>query len=290
VKHILIGLSLGLSLVACGGTAPFGLDEADADTATGSSAYLTEDGEFLTLNNISYDPDSDTLQLNNIPFDDPENNYQRITTEAFNNNFDAYDSAPAAGSNEIQYFAVFRRSDSGESQVAAAGTNGYIQFGYGGAGAQRLGNKPTLPSTGIYSYTGEYAGVRTTRVGDATDGVQLVTGTARLQADFGDFDETGAVGGTIRNRTLYTTAGVPVGTLDGFISLADGTIDFENAVIQGTNAVEVAADGTQTSGNWSGVFAGPGGSEIAGALFVEGDEFREVGGVVVNCTTAACNP
>ncbi|MEM6305244.1 MAG: hypothetical protein AAF744_11010 [Pseudomonadota bacterium] len=284
MKRAFFSLAVGASLAACGGTPPFGV-EPGADESV-NSTYLTEANAFMTLNNISYDPATDTLNLNNIPFDDPNNNYERITTENFSNGFDAYTSAPARDSNEIEYFAIFRRSDSGQSQVAAAGTDGYIDFGFGGAGAQRLGAKPTLPTSGVYSYTGEYAAVRTTRPNTPTatnpDRTEFVTGTANLAADFGDFDNVGAVGGTITNRTVYDTSGNPIGALDGFISLANAEIDFENAVIGNSTAVEINGAGNQVgSGTWNGVFAGPGGNEIAGVLFIEGSEVQETGGFVV---------
>ena len=281
MKRILTGLALGLGLSACGGTPPFGGEE-DPDTDAGtSSVYFTEDNDLMTLNNVTYDPNSDTLTLNNIPFDDPDNAYERIRSEAFVNGFDAYQSAPEQGTNEVQYFAVFRRSDSGESQVAAAGTNAYVNFGYGGAGAQRLGARPTLPTSGIYSYNGEYAAVRTTRDG-TNDGVTFVTGDARLRVDFDDFDEVGAAGGTISNRQVYDTSGRRIGALDGFISLVDTTLSFDNSGIATSTATEYDGTGATTgaTGNWEGVFAGPGGAEIAGIVFVEGSGVREVGGFV----------
>lgn len=281
MTRIWMGLALGLGLSACGGTPPFG-GEGGGDTEAGSdSVYFAESNDTMTLNNITYDPTTDTLTLNNIPFDDPDNAYERITQENFSNNFDAYESAPKAGTNEVQYFAVFRRSDSGASQVAAAGTNGYIEFGYGGAGAQRLGNRPNLPSSGIYSYNGEYAAVRTTRDG-TNDGVTFVTGDANLRVDFDDFDVVGAAGGSIGNREVYNVNGQRIGALDGFISLTDTTIDFDNSNIGSATATEIDGTGTTTgaSGNWQGVFAGPNGSEIAGIVFVEGSETREVGGFI----------
>jgi len=281
MTRIWMGLALGFGLSACSGTPPFGGEEnPDAEAGT-NSTYFNEDNPTLSLNNISYDATTDTLTLNNIPYDDPDNAYERIQGENFSNGFDAYQSAPKAGTNEVQYFAVFRRSDSGETQVAAAGTDSYVDFGYGGAGAQRLGARPTLPSSGIYSYNGEYAAVRTTRDGTA-DGVTLITGTANLAVDFDDFDVVGAAGGTINNRQIYNTNGTLVGTLDGFISLADTTIDFANSGIESSTATEYdgAGDPTGAAGNWQGVFAGPGGSEIAGIVFVEGPDVREVGGFV----------
>tara|TARA_R110002110_G_scaffold164531_7_gene364712 strand:+ start:1548 stop:2411 length:864 start_codon:yes stop_codon:yes gene_type:complete len=284
-----MGLALGIGLAGCGGTPPFGgdaVDQGGADDGAGN-VYLDEQGTFLTLNNIAYDPNSDTLTLNNIPFDDPDNAYERITTEKFTNGFDAYQSAPAPGSNEVQYFAVFRRSDSGLTQVAAAGTTAYIQFGYGGAGAQRLGGAPNLPNNGIYSYTGEYAGVRTNLNADANGDnvITYVTGDVQLAVDFDDFDDTGTIGGFVTNRALYDDAGVPMGALDGFISLQDSTIDFENGNVVTADASEVVNGQLVRSGNWEGVLAGPAGSEVAGILFVEGtgnndNGIREVGGFI----------
>jgi len=281
MTRIWTGLVLGLGLSACGGTPPFGGEgDGDADAGT-DSVYFTEQNEFLTLNNITYDRTTDTLTLNNIPFDDPDNAYRRIARENFNNGFDAYESDPAAGTNEVQYFAVFRRSDTGASQVAAAGTNSYVDFGYGGAGAQRLGSQPNLPSSGIYSYNGEYAAVRTTRDG-SNNGVTFVTGDATLRVDFDDFDVDGAAGGTISNRQIYDVNGQALGALDGFISLTDTTIDFDNSSLTSSTATERdgLGEATGAAGNWQGVFAGPGGSEIAGIVFVESSGVREVGGFI----------
>lgn len=287
MKRIIIGLCAATGIAACGGSAPFG-EEGDADDSN-NSVFLTEQNAELTANNISFDEESDTLTINNIPFDDPDNEYERITTENFSNGFDAYQSAPAAGSNEFQYFAVFRRSDSGDSQVAAAGTDEFISFGFGGAGAQRLSGQPGLPSSGIYSYNGEYAAVRTTRTGDGVgNGVQYVTGDIEMTADFGDFDDIGAVSGVITDRELYDTTGQLVGGLDGFISLANGAIDFETSQILASTAVEIRGGDQTASGNWNGVFAGPGGSEIAGIVFVEGGEVRETGGIIATCSGADC--
>lgn len=250
-----------------------------ADQSPGS-VNLSTQGTFLTLNNASYDASSDTLFLNNIPFDDPNNAYARITTEAFANGYDAYESAPAAGTNQVQYYAIFRRSDSGHTQVAAAGTTAYVSFGYGGAIAQRLTSQPTLPTNGIYSYNGEYGAVRTTLgTGGAAHTIQYVIGDATLRLDFDDFDDTGAIGGTVQNRRLYDTTGALIGTLDGFISLQDTTIDTATATVNVANATEFAGTGAATgnTGRWEGVLAGPGGVEIAGILFVEGTSVREAG-------------
>lgn len=282
---------LALCVAACDGN-PFDDDdvddgtETDPDTSSGS-VYLDQNDQ-LVVNNIAYDEDNDILVINNIPFDDGNNEYIRITTESFVNGFDAYESDPEPGSAELQYFAIFRRSDSGETQVAASTSAEYIGFGFGGGGAQRLGDDPSLPTSGLYTYNGEYGAVRTVlnSIGNG-DRVEYVTGDVELAADFGDFDEVGAVNGFVRNRNLYDDTGALIGSAAGAISLANGEIDFDNGTISASTAKALAGDGsTIGEGEWEGVFAGPNGEEIAGILFIDGtdattgESVREIGGIV----------
>ncbi|GGX50181.1 hypothetical protein GCM10007385_18210 [Tateyamaria omphalii] len=260
------------------------------DPNTGTRSVFFGDGTSssnLTVNNVVFDPASDTLVINNIPFDDPDNQYVRITTENFvGSGFDAYQSDPAPGTGEQQYFAIFRRSDTGNSQVTAATSAEFIGFGFGGAGAQRLGADPTLPLNGILTYNGEYGAVRTVLNGVGNgDRVEYVTGDAQLTADFGDFDEVGAVEGRVTNRVLYDDTGAQIATLSDSISLANGEIDFDNGLILSTDAVLLDATGTIAgNGNWEGVFAGPNGEEIAGIVVLETTDntTREIGGIVAN--------
>jgi hypothetical protein len=276
-----LAMSVAVCLAGCGDGNPFTDTQEDAPDIAPSSVYFDDQGARLVVNNIGYDPETDQVIINNIPFDDPQNRYDRIGTEAFTNSFDAYESNPAPGTNEIQYFAVFRRT--GNSQVAAAGTNRYIDFGYAGAGAQRLSGLPTLPTTGIYSYNGEYAAVRTTLDPVGGNTIGYVTGDVAMQVDFDDFDGSGAVGAVVSNRTVYDTTGAPIGPLAGFISLQDTDIDFVDRTIVEADATEIDGSGTQVAtGNWSGVFAGPNGEEIAGIVFVNGATTQEVGGLIAN--------
>jgi hypothetical protein len=276
--------ALALGVVACGDGNPFNSDGDPPVVVPAVPVTTFLDGSSdLTANDIVFDAATDTLIINNIPFDDPQNIYERVTTEAFvGSGFDAYQSAPAPGSAELQYFAIFRRSDSGQSQVATTTSAEYIGFGFGGGGAERLGVNPTLPRTGVYTYNGEYGAVRTVLNGVGSgDRVEYVTGNAQLAADFGDFDDIGAVNGIVSNRILYDDTGAQIGTVAGFISLANGEIDFDNGTIQSSTAVELDGTGMQVAtGNWQGLFAGPNGEEIAGVLFVDGASIREVGGIV----------
>lgn len=280
--------ALALGVAACSGN-PFD-DDDDPDTNPDESdgSVFLDQNDRLVVNNIEYDEDNDILVINNIPFDDPNNEYVRVTTEAFVNGFDAYQSDPEPGSAELQYFAIFRRSDSGNSQVAASTSAEYIGFGFGGGGAQRLGSDPSLPTSGLYTYNGEYGAVRTVlnSIGNG-DRVEYVTGDVELAADFGDFDDIGAVNGTIDNRNLYDENGTLLGSIAGGISLANGEIDSVTGTIGSTTAVALDANGVSTgSGNWEGVFAGPNGEEIAGILFIDGthevtgESVREIGGLI----------
>ncbi len=275
----LVGLS------ACGDGNPFFESEETSADDTPGNVYLENTSGTIIVNDISYDPVADQVIINNIPFDDPNNRYDRVTTETFANDFDAYESNPAPGSTEFDYYAIFKRTT--HAQVAATGTAEYVTFGFGGGGAQRLTAAPTLPSTGIYSYTGEYAAVRTTINSGAPNDIEYITGDARLTVDIDDFDTTGAATGIVNNRQAYDTTGAPTGAVTGFISLAVTDIDFSNATTEVGTATHIDGGVTIGTGNWQGVLAGPNGEELAGVLFVAGDPsvggaIQEIGGFTTN--------
>lgn len=288
MTRVWMGLALGFGLTACGGTPPFGGDatEPGADESVGS-VFLDDEAAFLRLNNIEYDSSTDTVRLNNLPFDDDNNVYAAIPGAALADGFGAYESLQD-DPGEVQYFAIFKRSTSGSTQVAAANTTAYADFGYGGAGAQRIvGGAPNLPENGpIYIFTGSYAGVRTTVDTTGTDDANFVTGDAEVRADFGDFDITGAINGTITNRIIYDANGAALGPLATSIVLEDTTIDRTNGTIVAAQAFERDATGVVRSGDWSGVIAGPGGTEVAGYVLVQDGggstdgDVREVGGFI----------
>lgn len=269
-------------LAACDGnplgTAGGGGGDDDADTSEGS-VYATEINPELTLNSLSYDDEADELIINNLPFDGdsgPDGQARYVRTGSLQNGFGLYESIETAETGRRQYYAVFRRSDSGEAQAAAVGTNEYVDFGFGGATAQRTRASINLPSRGEYVYTGEYAAVRIydeTQPGAPSPGVEYISGTVELDVDILDFDGTGAIEGTIFDRVLYDVNGNVIGPLNDFISLATAQIDPETRTILQSDAVGLNFDATLTeitSGDWAGVFAGPNGQEIAGIVVLEG--------------------
>ncbi len=277
VLPILIAAGL---LTGCGGN-PFqddpGSDGGAADTATGS-VYGGAMNSDLVMNSMVYDPATDEIVVNNIPFDgataaNGQATYAR--TGSLPGGFGRYENTAGAD----QYYAVFRRSASGAVEGGAFATAGYVSFGYGGAAAKRVAGNVTLPSSGEYTFTGEYAAVR---VFDSASGINLpqyVTGTAEIDVDFGDFDGIGAIIGTVTGRQVYDVNGAPLGVMQDYISLALGDVDRTDGTIDGGGAsIRTLVGATETaSGDWSGVFGGVNGTEIAGIVVVEGTA-NDVGG------------
>lgn len=278
-----------VSLAACGsGTNPFATATDGSDTSTGN-VYASDTSLFLVMNNFSYDATNDQVSVSNVPNDASNNVYTLISGHALDHGFAAYESNPATTDGPLHYFAVFRRSDSKNSQVLAVGTGNYADYGYGGTGAQRLGDDPNLPNVGTYTYTGDYAAVKvnaTTGLGSGD--VNLVTGDATLLIDFGD-SGTGTVVGSINNRKIYSNSGALIGNLSDSISFTTADIDRTNGTTKSGTATGVNSDATTWgTGTWQSTFAGPGGSEVAGIVILEGtdqissDKIREVGGFIAD--------
>ncbi|WP_425099633.1 hypothetical protein [Tropicibacter sp. S64] len=246
--------------------------------STGPDVYGTDANADLTMNDVDFDPQTGQLVLNNLPFDGGDNRYARDTaaSTALGNAgspFSAYRNVQ--GSN--RYYAVFRRSASGYSQVTAVGNDNYVTFGFGGASAQRLSGDGSLPNANQnYVFNGEYAAVRTIIDPDTGSEIQYVIGDVRIDVDIEDFDDLGAVEGIIANRQFFDKAGVPINDLNGsdeFISLATAQIDFSNWTIQSSTAGVYGGNNTNgvgATGTWQGLFTGPNGEEVAGIVVVEG--------------------
>lgn len=255
----------------------------DPDPDSLYASELNNASADLTVDEMTFDPATGELVFNNLPFDSNkavtgENVYTRnpavsASLQAAGTGFDAYRNAggPVGGS---EYFAVFRRSASGNSQVGAVGSDRYLSFGFGGAAAQRLNGPGALPNANdSYVFNGEYAAVRT--VVDDTTGTRMeyVAGTTIIDVDIQDFDVSGAVEGLIVNRTFFDANGVQLTQLNNadFISLATAEINFDNWTISSSDATVVRQGQNGQTGNWSGLFSGPGGKEVVGIVVVEGD-------------------
>ena len=304
-----------LLLSACGDGNPF--TDAELETNIPTEETVAGDGTIfatglngdLTGDSFVYDDQGtpstadDILRVNNIPFDnsDISDGGYTLSSTTIPNAFDLYES-DASGSSSRQYYAIFQRSEF--SEVAAIATGDYIQFGFGGAAAQRLGNSNGIPDerASFYTFTGDYAAVRVTTNQGGSDDLEYITGDAVLTVDILDFDEAGAVEGTITNRELFDVNGVSLGSLNDFISLATADIDFAtgdigSSIASSNEGVIDPVTGAPTlnevtSGDWQGFFAGPDGEEIAGFVVLEGqttaaeaeDDARETGVFIVTNT------
>lgn len=271
-------LACATLVASCGDGNPFEFTQTDGGDDAPGSRYASGDG--AVMNNIK--KDGDAIVLNNLPHDDSKGRYTEMAGVDLGNDFKAYESNPATDGNDgsMHYFAVFRRSDSGHSQVAAAATGDYADYGNFGAGAQRLNDRTTLPADGNYVYTGDYAAVQITKGHNGSNDARLISGDVRLQIDFDDHG-TGVVGGTINNRQLFDTQGNLIGIVGDVITLADTEIDHDNAILKDGTAISInSSDATIThSGEWGGTFAGPDGEEVAGFVVLENtdDDTQESG-------------
>ncbi|WP_421905469.1 hypothetical protein [Mameliella sp.] len=288
-----------------GGTDP----DADPDPDNLYTSELDDASEDLRVDEMTYDPGTGELVFDELPFDSDKavagaNVYGRdaglsAILNPGGTGFDAYRNT-AGPSGTSQYFAVFRRSPSGFSQVGAVGTDRYLSFGFGGAAAQRLEGNGALPAdTDSYVFKGEYAAVRTVLVDGAPSAeIQYVSGLARIEVDVDDPDVSGAVEGVIVSREFFDANGVNIAALSGadILSLATAEINFDTWTINSSEASAVRTDGEVTqTGTWSGLFAGPDGEEVVGIVVVEGqgpvgidpatgefltEDIRETGGFI----------
>lgn len=267
-----IGALVGLT--ACGDGNPF-VPEPETSTNAGVTVNASEFSEDLSGDSVVFNdnntatPNDDTLTINNIPFDSSDTTGGEYTfRNTLPNGFGVYESPSTGSASGISYFAVFRQTDN--AQVTSVGTNGFVQFGFGGVIAERLveaGLPAARPET--YRFTGEYAGIRIGR-SDSSQTINTVTGTALLDVDILDLDGTGAITGVVGNRSIFNLQGVLQGTAEDFISLGTTSVDTADATINPGSATSVENGISQATGQWSGLFAGPNGEEIAGVLVVEG--------------------
>lgn len=294
------------------GTTDSGDTSDTGDTSSGSSGsgvggttvaineLLLEDAASgLSMTAFSFDDATGILSISGLPNDASNEAYTQNAAVPLNYNsgadfatsvtlasgFNAYESTTANSDATLNYYAVFRRSDSGNSQVVAAGTGNFSDLGHAGAGATRLNGATVLPSDGNYTYTGSYAGVRVAGT-SATDDITYVTGETLLLIDFQD-SGTGTVVGNVRNRQQFDLTGTlltaPDDRLDD-LSLTMSSIDRDNATIAESDVGIVG--GSDTVGTWQGVFAGPNGEEIAGIVLLEesvsSTDIRETGAFIAD--------
>lgn len=271
-KKILFCSALSLSACATG-TPPFGGAGSDADSGASESAtelYVGDEGD---MNNLVYDADNDELVINNLPFDGVDGRYLN-TGGTFLDGFQVYASQQDGESGRFQYYAVHAVAANG--RAGAAGTAAYKGYGHGGAMISRHTNRVELPvGRGELVYTGNYAGIRVTDdVPGSGTGITFADGDATVYVDLLDFDVTGAVAGSINNRSEYDVNGGYVGTLQSIVLNETADISSEG-VINGTAATyDVGSSGALEvlqAGTYTAVFAGRNGEQLIGTVRITGD-------------------
>ncbi len=260
----LIAASALVGLAACsGGEFLFPVEEEEEGSITDPSPMFT--GE---VNKVDYDADNNQLVVNNLPFDGPDGIYQQVAARTEVNGFGVYTSLQTANTGQRRYFAVFRQSEHGE--VAAIATGDYKNLGFGGTSIARDGTT-AMRASGEYVYRGLYGGLRTFSDDTFKDrgGIELVEGDVLLEIDLADFDDTGAVEGRVSNRTAYNINGVPLQPLPNIV-FSTTSISAGGVIDPGTASSSNRDGSTRDSGTYQGLFVGPDGEEILGAVDISG--------------------
>lgn len=278
-----LGILSVSALLACGGsgsnpvtggTVDSDIDATDPNTTTGQK-FAFDRALGLVANSIEFiendaaDPSDDQLVINNVPFDTTTGEYDRTGT--LPNGWGLYQNTERNLEGRLQYFAVFNQSATRDVEGGVVASPQYRgSIGNAGAVIRRSSTPVALPVAGIFNYNGSYSGIReldndldTT---GTVPGITLVTGDATVRVDYGDFDVTGDIVGSIFNRNVYDVNGNLLGSLTN-VSLAEALIDRPTQTISESTA---SSTDSSLTGIWEGVFGGPTGNEIAAYVILNG--------------------
>lgn len=261
------------------------------------------------VNDVAYNAANDTFSVDGIAFDG-NNFYTRednaaVTTLSSPGGLATYavyeasaavpDGMTGVDVSQLQYRAIYGASGTtaanGEptTQFAIVRTGSYVEYGFGGFVYERSGGVD-LPTEGQATFSGDYAGMRVL-AGATTGGQDLsyVTGSARVDIDFEDFNEGSGVKGLIFDR-IYTDSegnvvtGLPDRDLTFVVSPGTVTDSGEiSGALRSQNEGEVYEDG-----RYYAIVGGQNATEIVGIVVVESDDPRfegvtaqETGGFIV---------
>ncbi|ATI42585.1 hypothetical protein CBW24_11590 [Pacificitalea manganoxidans] len=286
-------VALALTLSACGGgdgsnPVTGGSDSStddgtpdEEDTSDGEDVTTPTTGDNTTrttgdLTGITYNAADNTITVDDLPFDGVDGVYVNTGVTAVAG-FNVYASQRGDETGQRQYYAVYRKDTYVEA--GSVQTGDYFDFGFGGAQYKRSDDTVTLPiGTGEAVYNGSYGGTRVESGSGNEDDISIVSGTARIEVDFLDFETTSAVEGQIHSRQYYTVDGTLLGNLPTiYLNTANIT---ESGFIESGEANTYDEEGEAVeSGSYAGVFAGPNGEQITGVIILEDDRstVREIG-------------
>lgn len=160
---------------------------------------------------FKYDSTNDTFSVDNLAFDGADKPYTRDRkVGSLGQRFAVYegpesypDDVTDVPIRQFQHRAIYGVSQSGQVELAIVRTGSYINYGFGGFIYQRNGGVD-LPTKGIATYSGEYAGLRDF---SGRAGLEYVNGDMTMDIDFGAFNKAGAVRASVNNRRVYDVDG-----------------------------------------------------------------------------------
>lgn len=228
---------------------------AGCGALSSTTSATTETTEYVVNGDMtaaSYDVTTDTLTISSIPFDNGVFAATYTRNAALDTNgFRAY-----VNTNGLRnYVALWGISNNGTGKVGAGvvATGDYLNHGFSGSTYGRDASS-TLPTTGLATFTGRYAGLLTY---DGSGGVDRTTGTVNIDVDFTD----GVVEGTVTNRSNVTQATAQDNVILATTYITDGK--FSSGVATSYNAgVEVE------KGTYEGIIGGDTGLEVAGVIIL----------------------
>lgn len=265
MKH-LAPLALVL-LAACGGN-PIGAGNGGGGGDGGGPDPVTDVPVEVAANlkAISYDPVGDTLTISlDNPGASPLNAQFTRTPGLDVNGYDAYVYQETGLLRS--HLALVKENARGNLQAAAVSDGGQFNYRFGGGSFVRI-DTYTQPTTGVFSYTGSYAGVfvpGNSASPALPDSFEPIT-PYRVAGDIlvnGSFT-TNIVEGGVTGRQVLDDNGNAVLDLTDIV-LKNTTIDSDGRFL---GDVEFTGEPGTSIGNYAGAFGGAGATDVAGALLI----------------------
>ncbi|PJJ86512.1 hypothetical protein CLV77_1059 [Brevirhabdus pacifica] len=272
-------------LTACGGSGSNiiadgfgGAGGGGTGSGTGGTSGGTTNAEGIptvlakNVEKITYDSTAQTLKvtLSGLDASDKEATYNRNAALDLNG-YLAYDIQESSA--QRRFVALVKESARGTVMASVVADGGQFNRYFGGGYYSRI-DAYTIPTSGLATYIGSYAGVIT--LNDGSGGPQRTQGTVTLNADF----TNSLVNGAVTNRS--TTGGQALDTLVLTATSIDET---------GTFLGKVEFEDLTGVGDYGGLFGGTDASDVAGVLVVnpiggDGTVWEHGAFVLPRCGTA----
>ena len=197
---------------------------------------------------------------------------------------DDYDGGADGPITQDNYIAMRSESATGRTRVTVVRSGAYADHGFGGYLVER-DRGATLPTEGQGNYVGNYAGLRTF---DGRADIQLTDGDMLVEVDFEDLSDSGALRGTVYNRSMYESDGTRISNLPNISFVVQPYNIGSNEHIDGelrTRYVATYVDTREDAlieapGTYSALFVGDNAEELVGTLTITTPGYMELQDVV----------